>query len=124
MPTCASPLMIAGVTGARDSTSSGCCFANPFTYSRHLAPMSFSKFQKNFAVVVCRDGSGILILPFHLGFRRSSRLLGVSSAFNNSLLYRMLIGKMRQGVISASFPLHCSGNFSVEGARSRVHLRA
>src|SRR6266508_5481018 len=115
MPTCASPLMIAGVTGARDSTNRGCCFANPFTYSRHLAPISFSKFQKNFAVVVCRDGSGILILPFHLGFRRSSRLFGVSPALTNSVLYRMLIGRMRQGVINASFSLNCSGNFSAEG---------
>src|SRR5262247_680174 len=107
--------MIAGVTGARDSTKSGCCFAKPFTYSRQFAPLNFSKFQRNFAVVVCREGSGILIFPFHLGSKSSSRLLGASPALTSSVLKRILICSSRHGVISASFSLNCSGNFSEEG---------
>src|SRR5262245_66098606 len=113
--------MIAGVTGAKDPTKSGCCFAKPFTYSRHFAPMNFYRFQRNFAVVVCREGSGILIFPFHFGSKSSSRFFGASRALTNSVLKRILIGSCRHGEISASFSLHCSGTLSEEGGSCRAN---
>src|SRR5437016_12765005 len=48
--------------------------------------MNLSRFQRNFAVVVCREGSGMLIFPFHLGSKRSSRFFGASPALTNSVL--------------------------------------
>src|SRR5215510_15050569 len=115
MPTGASPLIIDVVTGANDSTRSGFCLANALTRSSHLSPLSLFKFHKNCAVVVCRVGSGIAIFPDHLGLNRSSNVFGRSADLTISVLYRMLIGRTRQGVIMLSFSLNWAGNFADDG---------
>src|SRR5688500_16363010 len=115
MPTGASPLMMVVVTGARDSTSRGLWLANALTRSNHLSPLNSLRFHKNCDVVVWRVGSGMVILPVHLAVARSSNVFGKSPGFTMSVLYRMLMGRTRQGVIMPSFSLNCAGNFSDDG---------
>src|SRR6266850_917782 len=115
MPTGASPLIIVVVTGAKDSTRIGCCLASALTKSSHFSPLNLFRFHRNWAVVVWRVGSGIVIFPVHLGFKRSSNVFGRSPDLTISVLYRMLIGRTRQGVIMPSFSLNWAGNFSDDG---------
>src|SRR4030095_10032589 len=115
MPTGASPLIMVVVTGAKDSTRRGFCLASALTKSSHLSPLNLFRFHRNWAVVVWRVGSGMVIFPVHLELARSSNVFGISPVLTISVLYRMLMGRTRQGVIIPSFSLNCAGNFSDDG---------
>src|SRR4029453_2727608 len=115
MPTGASPLIIVVVTGAKDSTRRGFCLASALTKSSHLSPLNLFRFHRNWAVVVWRGGSGMVVFPVHLELAKSADVFGKSPVLTLSVLYRMLRGRTRQGVIIPSFSLNCAGNFSDDG---------
>ena len=69
-------------------------------------------------MVVWREGSGMVIFPFHLGSRRSPRVFGSSSFLTSSVLTRMLIGLNRHGVKMPSASRNCRGNFPADGGRN------
>src|SRR5215813_4580977 len=74
--------MMAGVTGAKDSTKSGCCFAKPFTYSRHFAPMNFSKVPEKFRRGRVPRGIGDANLPFPLWIQKLVEIFGCLAGFD------------------------------------------
>src|SRR5882724_13257724 len=69
-------------------------------------------FHKNCAVLAWRDGSGMLIFPCHFWSQRSSKLLGTSSLFTNSVLYKMPTGVTRIAVSCPSLSLNFAGKFT------------
>src|SRR5581483_2664744 len=74
-----------------------------------------SSSARNCAVVVWREWSGIVILPFQRGSKRTLRVFGSSSFLTRSVLTRMLIGLKRHGVRMPSASRNCLGNFAADG---------
>src|SRR4029077_1633419 len=96
-----------------DSKRRGFCFANPLTESIHLSPLTCSRFHSHCAVLAWRDGSGMAIFPCHLASSRSSRFLGTSAGFTNSVLYKMPTGVIRHAISCPSLSLNLAGKLPV-----------